>query len=355
MPGCVLENPLRRLLGHHQRGRIGVAAGDDRHHTGIHHAQPRNQAARAAHAQPRIDHRHRIVIAPHLGGADRVKDGGGNVASQARQVGICLELDAGLELLRRIARQRRLRHDLARDPQRVGRHLAVGVGAQVVGRDQRRLVKARALDLHRAAAGRIQVADAGSEGVEAVQRLAKGVQAQRLHVVLDVGPGLGRVAAGEGAQLRGRHAHRAGALERVLQPDHRFAPERVGLHIEGLDAADLEHGADLQVVLQVGTHARCIVPHRNAVLLQQGARADARQLQQLRRANAAGAQDHLGARRGRDHLVATMHRDPAAAQPAVGQRLQHQRGHLGRGPHLEIGPGVAGGAQKGLGRVPAPA
>ena len=89
-----------------------------------------------------------------------------------------------------------------------------------------------------------------------MQRLAKSVQAQRLHVVLDVGPGLGWVAAGEGAELRGCHAHRPGAFERVFQSDHGLAPERIGLGIEGLDPADREHGANLQVVLQVCTYAR---------------------------------------------------------------------------------------------------
>ena len=54
---------------------------------------------------------------------------------------------------------------------------------------------------------------------EAVQRLAKGVERERLHVVFDVGPGLVGAAAREGAQLRGRHAHGAAAVERVLQPD----------------------------------------------------------------------------------------------------------------------------------------
>ena len=91
------------------------------------------------------------------------------------------------------------------------------------------------------------------------------------------------------------------------------------------------------------------------MLLQQGPRANARQLQQLGRANAAGTQDHFGPSSGGDDLVATVHGHSSAAQAAIGQGLKHQRGHLGRGPHLKIGPRIAGGAQKGLGRVPAPA
>jgi hypothetical protein len=39
-----------------------------------------------------------------------------------------------------------------------------------------------------AAAGGVEVAHAGGDGVKAVQRLAKGVQRQRLHVVFQIGP-----------------------------------------------------------------------------------------------------------------------------------------------------------------------
>ena len=70
---------------------------------------------------------------------------------------------------------------------------------------------ARRGDLHRAAARRVQVADAGGDGGEAVQRLAEGVERERLHVVLEVGPGLVGRRARERAELRRRHAHRAAA------------------------------------------------------------------------------------------------------------------------------------------------
>src|SRR6218665_3831349 len=47
--------------------------------------------------------------------------------------------------------------------------------------------------------GGVEVALAGRGGRKAVQRLAKRIQRQRLHMVLQVGMGLLRVAAGEGA------------------------------------------------------------------------------------------------------------------------------------------------------------
>jgi len=102
---------------------------------------------------------------------------------------------------------------------------------------------------------------------EAVQRLAKGFQAQRLHVVLDVGVRLAWVAAGERAQLARCHAHRAAAPERIFQSDHGLAPQRIGLRIEGFDVLHLVHRANLQMVLQIGPHARCVMPHGDAVLL----------------------------------------------------------------------------------------
>ena len=108
------------------------------------------------------------------------------------------------------------------------------------------------------------------------------------------------------------------------------------------------------MVLQVGAHAGTVFDHRNAVLLQQRCRADARKLEQLCGANAAGAQDHLTLGRCGDHLMTAPDLHAGATLAAVGLLLDLQAGHLGRGPHLEIGTAVAGRAQERLGRVPAP-
>ena len=42
---------------------------------------------------------------------------------------------------------------------------------------------------------------------------------------------------------------------RLFQPDARFANQRISLRVERDGIADLEHRADLQMVLQVLTHA----------------------------------------------------------------------------------------------------
>ena len=52
---------------------------------------------------------------------------------------------------------------------------------------------------------------------------------------------------------------------------------------------------DLVVVLHAGADAREFVPDLDAVVAQEVGRADARELEQVRRADRAGGEDHLGA------------------------------------------------------------
>ena len=65
-------------------------------------------------------------------------------------------------------------------------------------------------------------------------------------------------------------------------------------HAEGVGVAGHAPGLHIvDVVLQVLAHAGQVVHHRHTRLLQVGGRADARQLQQLRRPKGARRQDHL--------------------------------------------------------------
>ena len=109
------------------------------------------------------------------------------------------------------------------------------------------------------------------------------------------------------------------------------------------------------MVLQIAAYAGQVDHRRDAVLLQKRGRANARQLQNLRRANAAGAQHDFTPGMRRHHLMAVPHLYPLAPLAAVGQGFEDQAADLRRGPQLEIRAGVAGRAQKSLGRVPAPA
>ncbi len=164
-----------------------------------------------------------------------------------------------------------------------------------------------------------------------------------------------RRAARESAELRRRHAHRATALHHVFEPDLRLAEERRGEHVERRCAVDLEHRANLQMVLQVAADAGQVGDHRNAMRLRQRRRPDAGKLQDLRRPDGAAAQHHLLRGMRDDHLVAVPHLDAGAALAAIGLLLHDQLGDVCVDPHLEVGSAVANRPQEGLGRVPAPA
>ena len=78
------------------------------------------------------------------------------------------------------------------------------------------------------------------------------------------------------------------------------------------------------MVLQVGAHSRYIPHHVYAMSLEQTGRADARELQQLRRADRAGAQDDLGGALHRQLLAAPAQHHAAAARLARRVGLEHQ-------------------------------
>jgi len=134
----------------------------------------------------RVDHGHGVIVGTHLGGANGMKNSGGNIASQPRQFLIGLELQAWLEFLRPIFGQCVLADDLAGHAQGVGGDLPVFRGAEVIGRNRWCVFKMRAFYLHRAPAGRVQVADTGGKCIEAVQRFAEGVERQGLNVVFNI-------------------------------------------------------------------------------------------------------------------------------------------------------------------------
>ena len=116
-----------------------------------------------------------------------MEDGGGDVAGRLRQLLLALQLQAGPELLGPVFRQRRHRHDVARDADGLGRHVAVLGGGEVVRPDLGMRLGVRRRDAHPAAAGRADVGDAGREGRERIERLAELGQRERLDVVLQVG------------------------------------------------------------------------------------------------------------------------------------------------------------------------
>ena len=148
-------------------------------------------------------------------------------------------------------------------------------------------LRTRRDDSYMTAAGRVEVAHAGSESVESVQWLTECIEREGLDVEFQIGPHSTHVAVGERAELRRRHAHRARPLEEVFEADAHFAQPRCGKRVERRHAVHFEYGTDLEVVLQVLADARQIVPDCNAMALQQRAGADAGKLQDLRAADSA--------------------------------------------------------------------
>src|SRR5262249_36575115 len=119
--------------------------------------------------------------------------------------------------------------------------------------------------------------------------------------------------------------------------------------VHGLDAGDLVGAADLQVVLQVFADAVKRVPHLDAERLQHRAGADARELQDLRRADSAGRQDDLAGCHESARL-AVLAQAQASYPLAVEDQLFDLRVRLDH----EVAA-MAHGAQKALRGVPADA
>src|SRR5262249_59746615 len=116
--------------------------------------------------------------------------------------------------------------------------------------------------------GRLQVAYAGGQRGELVQRVAELVQRQRLHVELEIGALASGIRAREQPELRGRHRERPAAKERIVESHARAADERtIGL-VEGLGARDLVDEPKLEVILQVVADASLVEHDRNAEALQ---------------------------------------------------------------------------------------
>ncbi len=100
------------------------------------------------------------------------------------------------------------------------------------------------------------------------------------------------------------------------------------------------------MVLEILADARQVVRDRDAVLLQERARADARELEDLRRADRAGGEDRLDARGG-ELGFAPAHELDAGGAPAVeAHPLDERIGHDG-----EVRP-VHGRLEEALRRAP---
>ena len=131
------------------------------------------------------------------------------------------------------------------------------------------------------------------------------------------------------------------APEQEILEAHARAPEQaVRVLVQRPGVLDLVDQAQLQMVLEVGADAFERVDHRDAVLLEQLAGADARELEELRRADRARGKQQLAAHR-RVGLAAVL----PEAQPDRAPALERDPGRLGAGQHLEVRARHAPGAR----------
>jgi hypothetical protein len=134
------------------------------------------------------------------------------------------------------------------------------------------------------------------------------------------------------------------AEEGVVEPHERAGREVPVDAVERAGAGDAVDRALLEMVLEVAADAGAIEQHRDAGFAQPVGRADAGELEELRRTDGAGAEDHLAA--GGD-LV----RDAAAAEADAGGLEPVEQHALGQrfGLDAEVGPAEDGPEEGGGG------
>src|SRR5262249_28326137 len=150
----------------------------------------------------------------------------------------------------------------------------------------------------------------GREAREGMQLRPHAVGREEEEMHLDVRRRQRRIGAEEGAGGAGADGERAAPQERVIEAGARLAVEAAEMVVEGAGLPALEDHADLEVVLQVAADAGHLVQHRDAMLLQELAGADAGKLQQLRRVEGAAREDDLALGAGAAERATLAELDP---------------------------------------------
>ncbi|MCY1228495.1 hypothetical protein D9M72_408160 [compost metagenome] len=154
-----------------------------------------------------------------------MEDRRADIAGGALQVVLRLVGWPRFELDRVEAGEGGLFDDLPRQADGADGDVAISLCGQVARPDVRCRGEVRAFEVHRAAAFRAQIANAGGDRRERMNRFAELVERDRLHVILQVGRFLLRAGPGEDPELAWCHRHRPGAFQQIFQPDRRLAEE----------------------------------------------------------------------------------------------------------------------------------
>ena len=156
-----------------------------------------------------------------------------------------------------------------------------------------------------------------------------------------------RIGLREHAELARRHGERPAPEQQVFRRHRQPAPQAVGPLVEGHDVGDPVDQAQLQMVLQIAADAGQVVPHGHPLVLQQRARPDAGDLEQVRRADRAGGENQFAG-----DIDPRLHALAPELEPACPPAVEQDAFRLGVGEDRQVGP-VARRFQEGLRRVPA--
>ncbi len=244
-----------------------------------------------------------------------------NSRAKSQQVRVARRRGTGPILGEDIGPHRRGGREPARELDALHRAAPVRVGGKVVGLHRRRRERVRGLDPHVSARCRPQLAHAHRESGKRMRLGAGQVRRQRGEVKLDIGPRRFRQRAREQSALVDADRQRTRPPQQPLQSDLRRAPRRCEVVVGRDRLRAFEDEAQLQVVLQVLAHAGKIVHDRNAELLQQGCRTDARQLQQLRALQRTGGKYHFARGGHALRLAACRYSTPVARVPSNSTRV----------------------------------
>ena len=287
----------------------------------------------------------------HRAAADRVVEGRAAAAHELDQLLRAEDLRAGPGLVLDEARERLGGEGQAHDAHALDQRGEVALVGEEVGLDLGRGGGIGQREAHVAAAVRAQLRHAAGHAGRALERrlahaaafVARGREQQ-----LQVGARRILVRRHEAVGVRHRRGEQAAPREKVLERFEREA-RAVRALVQGLRPAHPHRDAQRVVVGEAFADRGQGVLDLDAERLQVRRVAHARELQQLRRVDRAGGEDHLA--RGAHHA-------PRAA-PVVGHArgalaLEDDARHVRALAQCEV-RALERGAQVGVGRAPAPA
>ena len=280
------QDQVRRLLADHRRRRLGVAADQARHDRGVGDTQVLHRA------DPQLRIEHRVRIAAHAAGADRMILRVGMGPDQSTQRVLVVGAAAVHQPPAQRAQRRRVVDPLA-DPRARQHGLHVARVGQEVRIDHRRIAHVGAGQPNRAAAVRTQHADLQRVARPPMQLAVMLVDDAGAEMKLQVRPVQRRIAFQESARLGDVGGQQAALALAPGQHLRRHPGDHRQIDAEQPVGPDRDLGAVVDVVLQVGADLGAVADQGDAMLAQMRRRADAGRHQQLRGAERAGCQDHL--------------------------------------------------------------